>query len=189
MWRALRGWWRGTAKPAGDRDASAGRNAAADNAARDRAAAGASDATAGGDRAAISDGAEDRAAAAASNAAAGTNRGDAAGPDDSDLDPDPDAVTALGGDELDLHTFAPREVADVVAEYVTWAAEQGKREVRIIHGKGTGTLRRVVHAALARHPLVERFALAGERSGSWGATFVILRGAAAGPPRPHDEPR
>lgn len=132
---------------------------------------------------------------AAAGRAASAGRADAAAPDDvvvdaaPDLAPDPDVVTALGGDELDLHTFAPREVADVVAEYVTWAAEQGKREVRIIHGKGTGTLRRVVHAALARHLLVERFALAGERRGSWGATLVILRGAAAGPPRPHDEPR
>lgn len=173
-WRALRAWWRGPAKPggAGDRDAGDRRDAEAEPAA-DRHAA------------------DHRAAAARGHAAAAAQPDDDNGDDDDDdgdLAADPDAVTALDGDELDLHTFAPREVADVVAEYVTWAAEQGKREVRIIHGKGTGTLRRVVHSALARHPLVERFALAGERSGSWGATFVVLRGAAAAPPR-HDEPR
>lgn len=104
---------------------------------------------------------------------------------DSDPDPDPDSVTALDGDELDLHTFHPREVADVVAEYVTWAAEEGKRRVRIIHGKGTGALRRVVHSTLAKHPCVESFGLAGERGGSWGATVAVLR---ATPPA-HDEAR
>jgi Smr domain len=94
---------------------------------------------------------------------------------DAALDADADAVTAITGEELDLHTFAPREVADVVAEYVDWAAEQGLRSVRIVHGKGTGTLRRIVHSTLQRHPRVERFELAGERSGSWGATFAVLR--------------
>lgn len=51
-------------------------------------------------------------------------------------------------DQLDLHTFLPRECADVVEEYVRAAAEEGLTRVRIIHGKGTGTLRRVVHAVL-----------------------------------------
>jgi Smr domain len=97
---------------------------------------------------------------------------------DADAAPDADAVTAITGEELDLHTFAPREVADVVAEYVDWAAEHGLRSVRIVHGKGTGTLRRIVHSTLQRHPRVERFELAGERSGSWGATFAVLRGTA-----------
>jgi hypothetical protein len=92
-------------------------------------------------------------------------------------DADADSITAITGEELDLHTFAPREVADVVTEYIDWAAEQGLRAVRIIHGKGTGTLRRIVHSTLQKHPHVERFELAGERSGSWGATFAVLRAA------------
>ncbi|MBL9018349.1 MAG: Smr/MutS family protein [Myxococcales bacterium] len=77
-------------------------------------------------------------------------------------------------DQLDLHTFLPRECADVVDEYVRAAAEEGLTRVRIIHGKGTGTLRRVVHSVLEKHPNVASFALGDERSGSWGATLVEL---------------
>ena len=81
-------------------------------------------------------------------------------------------------DELDLHTFLPRECADVVEEYVRAAQEAGLGSVRIIHGKGTGTLRRIVHGVLERHPAVKAFTLGDERSGSWGATLVELHPAA-----------
>ena len=95
--------------------------------------------------------------------------------DDDGDDFDPDAIVAVPiGDELDLHTFAPRDVADLVAEYVDAARAAGFTRVRIVHGKGTGTLRRVVHAALGRHPHVIRFALAGAREGGWGATIAEL---------------
>jgi dsDNA-specific endonuclease/ATPase MutS2 len=79
---------------------------------------------------------------------------------------------------LDLHTFAPRDVKDLVAEYLDACAERGLEEVRIIHGKGTGTLRRIVHGVLENHRLVVAFRLAGEGEGGWGATLVQLR-----PPR------
>ncbi|HEY7956557.1 MAG TPA: Smr/MutS family protein [Polyangia bacterium] len=79
---------------------------------------------------------------------------------------------------LDLHTFAPRDVRDLVGEYLEACAERGIEEVRIIHGKGTGALRRTVHAVLERHPLVVAFRLAGEGEGGWGATKALLR-----PPR------
>jgi len=75
-------------------------------------------------------------------------------------------------DSLDLHTFQAREVADLVEEYVRAAQEAGMSVVRIIHGKGTGTLRRVVHGVLDRHPAVARYALA---DGDWGATVVELK--------------
>ncbi len=78
-------------------------------------------------------------------------------------------------DELDLHTFLPRECADVVEEYVRAAQEAGMTSVRIIHGKGVGTLRRIVHGVLEKHPAVASFRLADERSGQWGATLVELR--------------
>ncbi len=77
-------------------------------------------------------------------------------------------------DTLDLHTFAPREVKALVEDYLTLAAEKGLAEVRIIHGKGQGTLRRIVHAVLERHPDVAGYALATDRGG-WGATVARLR--------------
>ena len=91
---------------------------------------------------------------------------------------DDDHVTAPAlTDELDLHTFQPRECADVVAEYLRAAHEAGMTQVRIVHGKGTGTLRRIVHGVLDRHPAVQSYRLADERAGAWGATLVELRTA------------
>ena len=87
-------------------------------------------------------------------------------------------------DELDLHTFLPRDCADVVEEYVTAAQEAGFKLVRIVHGKGTGTLRRIVHSVLDRHPAVARYALADGASGSWGATLVELKLAEPKPAEP-----
>jgi DNA-nicking Smr family endonuclease len=77
--------------------------------------------------------------------------------------------------ELDLHTFQPKEVADVVREYLAACREKGILETRIIHGKGIGNLRRTVHAVLGRHPHVATFAEASAPFGGAGATFVKLR--------------
>jgi DNA-nicking Smr family endonuclease len=76
---------------------------------------------------------------------------------------------------LDLHTFAPREVKELVPEYLRECRTRGILQVRIVHGKGTGTLRRQVHAILARLPEVARFALAEQDGGGWGATLVTLK--------------
>lgn len=75
---------------------------------------------------------------------------------------------------LDLHAFAPREAASVVRSYLEACLEKGILEVRIIHGKGKGDLRRTVHAVLSKHPRVEGFALDTGPSG-WGSTLVRLR--------------
>jgi DNA-nicking Smr family endonuclease len=76
---------------------------------------------------------------------------------------------------LDLHAFRPGEAADVVREYIRACRERGVLEVRIVHGKGRGQLRRTVHTALARMPEVAGFRLAGEDGGGWGATLVELK--------------
>jgi DNA-nicking Smr family endonuclease len=59
--------------------------------------------------------------------------------------------------ELDLHPFAPRDIASVVEDYVTAAAEAGLGDVRIVHGRGRGIQRGIVQAALERHPMVVEF--------------------------------
>ncbi|HEY6872733.1 MAG TPA: Smr/MutS family protein [Geobacteraceae bacterium] len=76
---------------------------------------------------------------------------------------------------LDLHTFHPREVKALLPAYLAACREKGIYEARIIHGKGTGTLRRTVHAILARLDLVASFRPAGEDGGGWGATLVALK--------------
>ncbi|HVU23076.1 MAG TPA: Smr/MutS family protein [Opitutus sp.] len=77
--------------------------------------------------------------------------------------------------ELDLHTFRPADLGELIPAYLAECAAGGLREVRIVHGKGTGTLRTTVHALLQRSPLVRSFRLGDEHSGSWGATLVTLR--------------
>jgi len=76
---------------------------------------------------------------------------------------------------LDLHTFAPRDIPDLVRDYLEACVCRGFREVRIIHGRGTGTQRATVRSILAGHPLVQMFADAPPERGGWGATIVRLR--------------
>jgi DNA-nicking Smr family endonuclease len=78
-------------------------------------------------------------------------------------------------DVLDLHSFRPAEVADVVREYLHAAWEKGLRELRIIHGRGIGVQRQTVRTLLARDPRVTGFGDAPAEAGGWGATWVRLR--------------
>ena len=77
--------------------------------------------------------------------------------------------------ELDLHTFRPNEVASLLNDYFAECHKRGIHRVRVVHGKGTGTLCRTVHAHLRRSLHVMEFALGDETSGSWGATLVTLK--------------
>lgn len=79
--------------------------------------------------------------------------------------------------ELDLHTFRPAEIAPLLEDYFTECSRAGIFSVRVVHGKGTGTLRETVHALLRRSPRVASFRLGDEHSGGWGATLVTLRRA------------
>jgi DNA-nicking Smr family endonuclease len=102
-----------------------------------------------------------------------------AGPEEDDEAPwDPEAPVALPLDgELDLHLFHPRDVEPLVTEYLEACRAAGVLQVRIAHGKGTGALRRKVHALLSRLPCVLGSHAAAESDGGWGATWVQLRPA------------
>jgi DNA-nicking Smr family endonuclease len=78
-------------------------------------------------------------------------------------------------DVLDLHSFRPAEVADVVREYLEAAWEKGLRELRIVHGRGIGVQRQTVRTLLSRDPRVTGFGDAPAEAGGWGATWVRLR--------------
>lgn len=75
---------------------------------------------------------------------------------------------------LDLHTFKPDDLGSLIPDYIEECQKRDIYEIRIIHGKGTGNLRRSVHALLKRNPHVKNYSLAGDRSG-WGATVVNLK--------------
>ncbi len=89
-----------------------------------------------------------------------------------DLENEPRELPVDG--TLDLHTFRPQDLGSLIPEYIDTCLEKGIYELRIIHGKGTGTLRRSVHALLERNPHVISYRTAGDRSG-WGATLVELK--------------
>jgi len=86
---------------------------------------------------------------------------------------------------LDLHGFQPREIKSLVTEYLEACRERGILQVRIIHGKGTGNLRRTVHSLLGSHPLISSYAAAHPNFGGFGATIVNLKAEAS--PATHEK--
>jgi dsDNA-specific endonuclease/ATPase MutS2 len=76
---------------------------------------------------------------------------------------------------LDLHNFSPKDLNFLIPDYLEECYNAQILQVRIIHGKGTGNLRRTVHAILKKQPHVIGFKLAGVGAGGWGATLVELR--------------
>lgn len=88
-------------------------------------------------------------------------------------EPEPQDLSING--VLDLHTFRPADVGDLIPAYLAECHKRGIVQVRIIHGKGTGALRETVHAILKRLREVASFGLAPAELGGWGATCVQLR--------------
>ncbi|MGD9819028.1 MAG: Smr/MutS family protein [Desulfomonilaceae bacterium] len=76
---------------------------------------------------------------------------------------------------LDLHTFDPRQLANLLDDYFDACIEKSIFDVRIIHGKGVGTLKSRVWSILKKHPKVQSFEITPLEAGSWGATSVRLR--------------
>jgi len=83
-------------------------------------------------------------------------------------------IVHLISDTLDLHTFHPRDAKNLVHDFITDCIENGMSEIRIIHGKGKGILRDIVHGELEKDERVLSFKLANDRFSSWGATVVRL---------------
>lgn len=78
-------------------------------------------------------------------------------------------------DELDLHTFNPKEVPDLLEDYFAECIKAGIFSVRVIHGKGTGVFKKKVHSCLKKNRLVASFSDAPANAGGWGATIVELK--------------
>lgn len=77
--------------------------------------------------------------------------------------------------ELDLHTFRPSDVKDLIDDYITVCLEKKIYSLRIIHGKGQGILKKTVRSVLEKDARVARFGDAGATAGGWGATQVELK--------------
>ena len=75
---------------------------------------------------------------------------------------------------LDLHLFSPKELGDLIPDYIEACLEKEIYSIRVIHGKGKGVLRRTVHSLLDKNEFVVSYRLADDRS-SWGATLVELK--------------
>ncbi len=97
--------------------------------------------------------------------------------DDRALDPEQPVELEIDG-TLDLHPFRPRDLKQLIPEYLRVCQEREIYQLRLIHGKGIGNIRRSVHALLDRSPLVEGYRLAGGDAGGWGATLVQLKRSA-----------
>ncbi|MBN1930465.1 MAG: Smr/MutS family protein [Desulfobacterales bacterium] len=78
-------------------------------------------------------------------------------------------------DVLDLHTFRPEDIPDLLSDYFEACIEVGIYSVRVIHGKGQGILKKRVQSLLKKYPMVKSFKPAPPEAGGWGATLVELR--------------
>ena len=89
--------------------------------------------------------------------------------------PFPDPVPLVPGPELHLHALRPSEVGYLIPDWLEACRERGIHRIRIVHGKGRGTLRTGVHVLLARLPHIRALVWPADATeGGWGATIVEL---------------
>lgn len=98
--------------------------------------------------------------------------------DNNNGDTDQDAVELVIDGTLDLHAFSPKDLKYLIPDYIDECLKRRITEIRIIHGKGIGNIRRSVHALLDRNPNVLHYKSGDLNSGSWGATIVQLKDTA-----------
>jgi len=109
-----------------------------------------------------------------STASADDLEGDGQPDEEDEYDPEQPVEISVE-DSIDLHSFPPRDVPDVVDAYLEEASKKGFTEVRLIHGRGIGVQRDRVQKLLARHPLVSGFHDAPPDRGGWGATIAYMK--------------
>lgn len=91
------------------------------------------------------------------------------------FNPFPEPIELEITDSLDLHSFAPRDIKNVVQNYLLEANKKGFKLVRIIHGKGIGVQREIVRKVLSETDFVKSYKTGDKFSGSWGATIATLK--------------
>ncbi len=91
-----------------------------------------------------------------------------------DEDEDEESVEIPINGVLDLHPFSPKDLKTLIPDYVDECQIRGIYEIRFIHGKGIGNIRRSVHSLLEKNSKVKRYYLAGNEVGGWGATIVEI---------------
>ena len=84
------------------------------------------------------------------------------------------AVKLTIEDVLDLHTFQPKDIPDLLEDYFSECLKAGIYSVRIIHGKGKGIQKKRVQGLLEKNSMVTAFKDAPPEAGGWGATLVEL---------------
>lgn len=95
-----------------------------------------------------------------------------------DEDPFAEPVVLEITDVIDLHSIPPKQVSEIVEEYLLQAKARGFTLVRIIHGKGIGVQREAVRKILSRTEFVTSFY---DAPGNLGATIAELNHSSSGP--------
>jgi DNA mismatch repair protein MutS2 len=116
----------------------------------------------------------DRRAPGASGSAWGPARPSASGSPGAQADPDASGGRSIGG-ELMLIGRTTDEARDLVEKYLDDAFMAGMVNVRLVHGKGTGALRKAVRGVLSEHPLVDSYRDGEPAEGGSGATVAALK--------------